>query len=107
MANHGQIAIGRELGSALELAHEVEVLSEQYVKLLSLGVEPILLGDVERAIHWSRALLKAGLLVTAIRPPTVPPGGARLRVTLSAAHGPAQVDALLEVLGEIAREEAR
>ena len=49
MANHGQIAIGRDLGSALELAHEVEVLSEQYVKLLSLGVEPILLGDAEMA----------------------------------------------------------
>ena len=49
MANHGQIAMGRDLGSALELAHEVEVLSEQYVKLLSLGVEPILLGDAEMA----------------------------------------------------------
>lgn len=49
MANHGQIAIGRDLSTALELAHEVEVLSEQYVKLLSLGVEPILLGDAEMA----------------------------------------------------------
>ena len=49
LANHGQIAMGRDLGSALELAHEVEVLSEQYVKLLSLGGEPILLGEAEMA----------------------------------------------------------
>ena len=46
MANHGQIAVGRDLASALELAHEVEVLSEQYVKLLTLG-EPHLLSDGE------------------------------------------------------------
>ena len=46
MANHGQIAIGRDLGSALELAREVEVLAEQYGKVLALG-EPHLLSDAE------------------------------------------------------------
>jgi ribulose-5-phosphate 4-epimerase/fuculose-1-phosphate aldolase len=49
MANHGQIAIGADLGAALELAHEVEVLAEQYVKVLMLGGEPHILPDEEMA----------------------------------------------------------
>ncbi len=48
MANHGQIAVGTNLCSALELAHEVEVLSEQYAKVLALG-EPHILPDDEMA----------------------------------------------------------
>jgi L-fuculose-phosphate aldolase len=48
MANHGQIAIGATLQSALELAQEVEVLAEQYCKVLTLG-EPILLKADEMA----------------------------------------------------------
>lgn len=48
MANHGQIAIGRSLQAALELAGEVETLAEQYVKVLTLG-KPILLGAGEMA----------------------------------------------------------
>jgi L-fuculose-phosphate aldolase len=46
MANHGQIAVGETLAAALELAHEVEVLAEQYCKVLMLG-EPKLLPDEE------------------------------------------------------------
>lgn len=46
MANHGQIAIGKDLASALELAHEVEVLADQYAKVLALG-EPHILPDEE------------------------------------------------------------
>ena len=45
MANHGQIAIGKDLPSALELAHEVEVLAEQYAKVLALGEPHILPAD--------------------------------------------------------------
>jgi 8-amino-7-oxononanoate synthase len=63
-------------------------------------IVPIILKDEARALAASRALEERGLLVTAIRPPTVPPGTARLRVTLSAAHSDAQVDALI---GELAR----
>ena len=48
MANHGQIAVGATLASALELAHEVEVLSEQYAKVLELG-EAHILPDEEMA----------------------------------------------------------
>ena len=51
----------------------------------------------------SAALLEAGLLVSAIRPPTVPAGTARLRITLSAAHSAADVDHLLQALSQLPR----
>jgi len=63
-------------------------------------IQPILVGDSARALEFSRLLRERGILVGAIRPPTVPAGTARLRVTLSAAHSEAQVDRLLEALGE-------
>ncbi|MDH0645796.1 8-amino-7-oxononanoate synthase [Pseudomonas sp. GD03858] len=64
------------------------------------AIQPILIGDAGRALTLSRLLRERGLLVTAIRPPTVPAGGARLRVTLSAAHSEAQVQLLLNALAE-------
>ena len=67
-------------------------------------IQPVLLGDSERANRWSEALARQGVLVSAIRPPTVPEGSARLRITLSAAHTPAQVEALLSVLADVAAE---
>ncbi|MDP2761502.1 MAG: 8-amino-7-oxononanoate synthase [Sideroxyarcus sp.] len=63
-------------------------------------IQPILIGDSARAMHLSQLLRERGLLVTAIRPPTVPAGSARLRVTLSAAHSSAQLELLLEALAE-------
>jgi len=62
---------------------------------------PIVLGDEARALAASRALEERSLLVTAIRPPTVPAGTARLRVTLSAAHRDAEVSALIDALQEV------
>jgi ribulose-5-phosphate 4-epimerase/fuculose-1-phosphate aldolase len=49
MANHGQIAVGANLGAALELAHEIEVLAEQYAKVLALGGDAHILPDEEMA----------------------------------------------------------
>jgi len=69
-------------------------------------IQPILLGEPEKAVTWSRRLEEHGFLVTAIRPPTVPAGQARLRVTLSAAHEEAQVDSLLQTLAVIQEEQA-
>ena len=63
-------------------------------------IQPIVIGDSAQALKLSRMLRDRGLLVTAIRPPTVPAGGARLRVTLSAAHSEAQVQLLLNALAE-------
>jgi len=65
-------------------------------------IVPVFLGGEERALAASAALLDRGLLVPAIRPPTVAPGTSRLRVSLSAAHTDEQVDALIEALGALA-----
>ncbi len=64
----------------------------------STPIQPLLIGESARALRLSEALEKCGFWVGAIRPPTVPRGSARLRVTLSAAHTEADVDALLQAL---------
>jgi 8-amino-7-oxononanoate synthase len=71
----------------------------------STAIQPLLLGSEARALAWSAALEARGILVTAIRPPTVPPGTARLRITLSAIHELAELDALLEALAAVAAAE--
>ncbi|MGN6453538.1 MAG: 8-amino-7-oxononanoate synthase [Steroidobacteraceae bacterium] len=62
-------------------------------------IQPVLLGSAAAALAAQRALTAAGYWVVAIRPPTVPAGSARLRVTLCATHTEAQVDGLAEQLG--------
>ena len=62
---------------------------------------PFVCGDEARALAAADALARRGLLVTAIRPPTVPPGTSRLRVALSAAHTIEQVDRLATALAEL------
>ncbi|MFN8034917.1 MAG: 8-amino-7-oxononanoate synthase [Acidimicrobiia bacterium] len=64
-------------------------------------IVPIVLGDEARTLAAADALLERGLLVPAIRPPTVAPGTARLRIALSAAHTDDQVDALVSALAEL------
>lgn len=61
-------------------------------------IQPVMCGEDANALALSSALESAGFWVPAIRPPTVPDGKARLRVTLSALHSPQQVDALVDVL---------
>jgi 8-amino-7-oxononanoate synthase len=63
-------------------------------------IVPVILGDEARVLAVSRSLEAKGFLVSAIRPPTVPSGTARLRITVSAAHTEAQVGAFIEVLRE-------
>lgn len=65
------------------------------------AIQPILIGDSQSAVDISNALLNAGFLVGAIRPPTVPQGSARLRVTFSALHEEQHVDRLLDTLDRI------
>jgi 8-amino-7-oxononanoate synthase len=69
-------------------------------------IQPLMLGDPARALAASAQLWDAGFWVTAIRAPTVPRGTERLRVTLSAAHTDAQVDALVTALAEAVRATA-
>ena len=97
--------------AALEVVHsdEGEALRPRlasHVARLAPGhsspILPVVLGSEQAALHAAESLLEQGLWVPAIRPPTVPAGTSRLRVTLSAAHTEAQVSALadgLEALG--------
>ncbi|MFO7593202.1 MAG: 8-amino-7-oxononanoate synthase [Pseudomonadota bacterium] len=66
-------------------------------------IQPLLVGDAGEALRLSEALRERGILISAIRPPTVPEGTARLRITLSAAHTEEQVDTLLAALEAICR----
>lgn len=65
------------------------------------AIQPILVGGSDKALCYSQQLLSQGILVTAIRPPTVPAGEARLRITLSAAHTTQHVEQLLSALGKL------
>jgi 8-amino-7-oxononanoate synthase len=64
-------------------------------------IVPLIVGSETDAVAASGALLERGLLVPAIRPPTVPPGTSRLRITFSAAHTDDDVALLLDALAEI------
>ncbi len=72
------------------------------------AIQPIVIGDNARTMELAAELLEQGLWLAGIRPPTVPAGSARLRVTLSAAHAGDEVDRLVGALNELAaRERAR
>ncbi|WP_414728023.1 8-amino-7-oxononanoate synthase [Zhongshania aliphaticivorans] len=64
------------------------------------AIQPLLIGDEIAAMALSSALEQRGILVSAIRPPTVPVGSSRLRITLSAGHSKADIDCLLAALVE-------
>ncbi len=64
-------------------------------------IQPILAGSAEQAVAWSSSLEEQGILVSAIRPPVVPEGSARLRVTLCANHTDEDVDRLLDCLDSL------
>ncbi|KTS33014.1 8-amino-7-oxononanoate synthase [Pantoea dispersa] len=68
------------------------------------AIQPLIVGENRAALVLSQRLAQAGCWVSAIRPPTVPPGTARLRITLTAAHHPEDIDALLEALYDAAGE---
>jgi 8-amino-7-oxononanoate synthase len=81
-------------------------LARRFTRRLGLpeaesAVVPVIVGDAQTALDLSARLEAEGFLVVAIRPPTVPPGTARLRVAFSAAHSEAQVDGLAEAVGRL------
>ena len=59
---------------------------------------PVIVGSEEAALRRSDELLEKGILVPAVRPPTVPRGSSRLRVTLSSAHSHAEIEQLVSAL---------
>jgi 8-amino-7-oxononanoate synthase len=64
-------------------------------------IVPVLIGDADETMRAGQRLFERGLLVGAVRPPTVAPGTSRLRITVSAAHTPAHVDALAGALADV------
>jgi 8-amino-7-oxononanoate synthase len=65
------------------------------------AIQPLLVGEESQAIAISKGLEAEGVLVSAIRPPTVAAGQSRLRITLSAAHSDADIDRLLDALNKV------
>ena len=68
------------------------------------AIQPLMLGSAQTALAWSEKLLQKNILISAIRPPTVPANSSRLRITFSAAHSEEQVNILLDALAEIKKQ---
>jgi 8-amino-7-oxononanoate synthase len=97
-------------------AHLVQLIAHFRAGAKTLGlklmpsltpIQPILLKDNARAMHWQQQLWDAGFWVPAIRPPTVPEGTARLRLSICANHSIEQIDALLVALSVCLQNEQR
>jgi 8-amino-7-oxononanoate synthase len=82
------------------LQHGLQTLRWQLMPSIT-PIQPLLIGESREAVRLSVALRKWGIWVPAIRPPTVPHGTARLRITLSAAHSEADIDRLIVVLRDL------
>lgn len=87
---HLRKLIGRFINGARQLS--LPVMNS------STAIQPLLIGSAGKAVNISKKLFEKGFYVTAIRPPTVPRGTSRLRITLTAAHSEEQVDQLLDAL---------
>jgi 8-amino-7-oxononanoate synthase len=94
--------LGNELREKLQhnIAHFKHSAKQLNLPLMpsDTAIQPLLTGESDRALEVSDYLWQQGLWISAIRPPTVPEGQARLRITLSALHQPAQIDTLLDAL---------
>jgi 7-keto-8-aminopelargonate synthetase-like enzyme len=95
LSDEGEQARERLWANRDLLANELRVPAPQ------APIFPLVLGDPRRAVEVSNQLLERGFHVQAIRPPTVPEGGSRLRLTLSAAHTPEQIRRLAQALRDL------
>jgi len=109
-ASHASVRLARgEEGAALRgklcgrIARFHAGLAERWKResLSASAIQPLICGEAAAALAMAAALRERGFLIPAIRYPTVPRGSARLRVTLSAGHSDAEVDALNRVLAEL------
>jgi 8-amino-7-oxononanoate synthase len=91
---------GRLVDLAARLSRGLE-LRKWRLAASQTAIQPLIVGDNSETVRLSDALATAGILVPAIRPPTVPKGSARLRISLSAAHTEADVDLLIETLQRV------
>ena len=77
-------------------------LTDMRLTQSNTAIQPLIVGENDKSLHLAHFLREKGIWVQAIRPPTVPPKSARLRVTLSAAHQQQDIDRLLEALHDFA-----
>ncbi|MDP2267346.1 MAG: aminotransferase class I/II-fold pyridoxal phosphate-dependent enzyme, partial [Thiobacillus sp.] len=89
-------------GHILQLREELAGLKFGTLMPSDTPIQPLLIGSNADAMRLSRSLLQRGLLVPAIRTPTVPANTARLRITLSAAHSADDVAQLIGALHDVA-----
>ena len=85
------------------LKHELNPLRWRLLPSVT-PIQPLIIGENDQAVEVSEALRDRGILVPAIRPPTVPQGAARLRISLSASHTMEDLARLGEALGEVSGE---
>jgi len=83
------------------LAHFKAAIPAMGFMVSDTAIQPLIVGSDAQALKMSAALADHGFFVSAIRPPTVPEGTARLRFTLSAAHSTEQIDALISCLKDL------
>lgn len=87
--------------NATRLHHALVTLDLRHPRAAPSPILPLFAGSPEASISAARELLARGCFVQAIRPPTVPEGTSRLRLTASAAHTPEQLDTLIATLTEL------
>lgn len=79
-----------------------EMMMERGLEITSeTAIVPIIIGDSELTVRVSSELMENGIYVSAIRPPTVPEGTSRLRITISSAHSPEQLEELADKLSQV------
>jgi 8-amino-7-oxononanoate synthase len=83
---------------AKPLTHAQRFTHTLNLPLATSQIVPIIIGESDQAVNISKELEAQGFLISAIRPPTVPTGSARLRITFSAAHNQQEVEALAKTL---------
>lgn len=86
------------------IAHAQHFAAALHLPRPESAIVPWIVGDEERAVHYAQMLAQEGMLVSAIRPPTVPEGSARLRFTFSARHQPQEVAALIAAVQKLKGE---
>jgi 7-keto-8-aminopelargonate synthetase-like enzyme len=83
-----------------DLGHGLRALGFELGPIAS-PILPLIIGDAARCMRVSEELLKLGVFAQAIRPPTVPPGTSRLRITIMATHTPDHIARALHAFSKI------
>lgn len=96
-----ELAQDEELGLQKRLFAKVKHVTQALGQESQSQIIPVILGAEERALAASQSLAEAGFHVTAIRPPTVPPGTSRLRIALSAEHKDEEIERFLKALNVV------